>query len=93
VGERRRLPLYKKKFPGGAYEKTRSGTTITICHALRRCAPFAPSRVEGLPAEHPALLLRVDFNDVSEMARSIIERYERCEIGFGVHTSSTNSSR
>src|ERR1035437_5127387 len=31
-------------------------------------------------AEHPGLLLRVDFNDVSGMARSIIERYERAEI-------------
>jgi F-type H+-transporting ATPase subunit gamma len=31
-------------------------------------------------AEHPGLLLRVNFDDVAEMARSIIERYERCEI-------------
>jgi F-type H+-transporting ATPase subunit gamma len=31
-------------------------------------------------AEHVGLLLRVDFDDVSEMARSIIERYELAEI-------------
>ena len=31
-------------------------------------------------AEHPGLLLRVDYNDVSAMARSIVERYERAEI-------------
>jgi F-type H+-transporting ATPase subunit gamma len=72
------IALYKKKIAAANYEKTEqhydndlSAHYDTIRH---RAQPIE------VVAEHPGLLLRVDFNDVSDMARSIIERYERAEI-------------
>jgi F-type H+-transporting ATPase subunit gamma len=72
------IALYKKKFPAANYEKTEqhydndlSTHYDTVRH---RAQPIE------VAAEHPGLLLRVEFEDVSEMARSIIERYERAEI-------------
>ena len=72
------IALYKKKFPAAAYEKTEQhydNDLATHFDVVRhRAQPIE------VAAEHPGLLLRVDFNDVSEVARSIIERYERAEI-------------
>ena len=72
------IALYKKKFPAANYEKTEqhydndlSTHYDTIRH---RAQPIE------VAVEHVGLLLRVDFDDVSELARSIIERYERAEI-------------
>jgi F-type H+-transporting ATPase subunit gamma len=72
------IALYKKKYIAANYEKTEqhydndlSTHYDTVRH---RAQPIE------VAVEHPGLLLRVDFNDVSEMARSIIERYERAEI-------------
>jgi F-type H+-transporting ATPase subunit gamma len=72
------IALYKKKFTAANYEKIEqhydndlSTHYDTIRH---RAQPIE------VALEHAGLLLRVDFNDVSEMARSIIERYERAEI-------------
>ena len=72
------IALYKKKFAPASYEKTEqhydndlSTHYDTVRH---RAQPIE------VAAEHPGLLLRVEFEDVSEMARSIIERYERAEI-------------
>src|SRR5580704_3626113 len=72
------IGLYKKKFPAANYEKTErhyDNDLSTHYDVVRHRAQ--PVEVA---AEHPGLLLRVDFNDVAEMARSIIERYERAEI-------------
>jgi F-type H+-transporting ATPase subunit gamma len=72
------IALYKKKFPAANYEKTEQrydNDLSTHYDVLRhRAQPIE------VATEHPGLLLRVDFNDVSDMARSIIERYERAEI-------------
>ncbi len=72
------IGLYKKKFAAANYEKTErhyDNELSTHYETLRhRAQPIE------VVAEHPGLLLRVDFGDVSEMARSIIERYERAEI-------------
>jgi F-type H+-transporting ATPase subunit gamma len=72
------IALYKKKFAAANYEKTEqhydndlSTHYDTIRH---RAQPIE------VALEHAGLLLRVAFEDVSEMARSIIERYERAEI-------------
>jgi F-type H+-transporting ATPase subunit gamma len=72
------IALYKKKYPAANYEKTEqhydndlSTHYDTVRH---RAQPIE------VAAEHPGLLLRVNFEDVAEMARSIIERYEREEI-------------
>jgi F-type H+-transporting ATPase subunit gamma len=72
------IGLYKKKYPAANYEKTEehydndlSTHYDTIRH---RAQPIE------VAAEHSGLLLRVEYHDVSEMARSIIERYERAEI-------------
>jgi F-type H+-transporting ATPase subunit gamma len=72
------IALYKKKFPAANYEKTEQhydNDLSTHYETLRH-----RSQAIEVAAEHPSLLLRVDFNDVSEMARSIIERYERAEV-------------
>jgi F-type H+-transporting ATPase subunit gamma len=72
------IALYKKKFAPANYEKTEQhydNELSTHYDVVRhRAQPIE------VAAEHPGLLLRVDFKDVSEMAWSIIERYERAEI-------------
>jgi len=72
------IGLYKKKFAAAIYEKIEQhydNDLSTHYDSIRhRAQPIE------VATEHPGLLLRVEFNDVSEMARSIIERYERAEI-------------
>jgi F-type H+-transporting ATPase subunit gamma len=72
------IGLYKKRYVAANYEKTEEhydNDLATHYDVIRhRAQPIEVS------AEHLNLLLRVDFNDVSAMARSIIERYERAEI-------------
>jgi F-type H+-transporting ATPase subunit gamma len=72
------IGFYKKRFPAANYEKTErhydndlSTHFDTVRH---RAQPIE------VVAEHAGLLLRVNIDDVSEMARAIIERYERAEI-------------
>jgi F-type H+-transporting ATPase subunit gamma len=72
------IALYKKRFAAANYEKTErhyDNDLSTHYDVVRhRAQPIE------VAAEHPGLLLRVDFNDVTAMAWSIIERYERAEI-------------
>ena len=72
------IGLYKKRFPAANYEKTERhyDNDLAVHYDIirHRAQPIEVS------AEHPSLLLRTDFHDISEMARSIIERYERTEI-------------
>ena len=72
------IALYKKKYPAANYEKTErhyDNDLSTHFDVVRhRAQPIE------VAAEHPGLLLRVNFDDVSDMARGIIERYERAEI-------------
>jgi F-type H+-transporting ATPase subunit gamma len=72
------IGFYKKKYAAANYEKIEqhydndlSTHFDTVRH---RAQPIE------VVAEHAGLLLRVNIDDVSEMARSIIERYERAEI-------------
>ena len=72
------IGFYKKRFPAANYEKTeqRYDNEMAVHYDVirHRAQPIEVS------AEHPNLLLRTEFDEVSEMARSIIERYERAEI-------------
>ena len=72
------IALYKKRFPAAEYEKTErhyDNDLSTHFDVIRhRAQPIE------VAAEHVGMLLRVDIDDVSDMAWSIIERYERAEI-------------
>ncbi len=72
------IALYKKKYVAANYEKTEQhydNDLSTHYDTIRQRAQ--PIEVA---LEHAGLLLRVAFEDVSDMARNIIERYERAEI-------------
>ncbi len=72
------IGLYKKKFPAANYEKTEqhydNDLSVHYDRVRHRAQPIE------VAAEHVGMLLKVDFKDVSEMARAIIARYERAEI-------------
>jgi len=72
------IALYKKKYPAANYQKTEQhydNDLSTHYETVRhRAQPIE------VAVEHAGLLLRVTFDEVSEMARGIVERYERAEI-------------
>jgi F-type H+-transporting ATPase subunit gamma len=72
------IGFYKRKFPAATYEKTEEhydNDLSTHYETIRhRAAPIE------VAAEYPDLLLKAEFTAVSELARSIIERYSRSEI-------------
>jgi len=72
------IALYKKKYPAANYEKTEQHYDNELS------THYETVRHRGQPievaVEHAGLLLRVNFDEVSEMARGIVERYERAEI-------------
>ena len=72
------IGLYKKRFAAANYEKTErhydNDLAVHYDVIRHRAQPIEVS------VEHPTLLLRTDFHEVAEMARSIIERYQRTEI-------------
>jgi len=72
------IGLYKRKYPAAVYEHKEelydndlSGHIEDIRH---RAAPIE------VVAEHPTLLVKADFDDVTELANSIVDRYESVEI-------------
>jgi F-type H+-transporting ATPase subunit gamma len=72
------IGFYKKRFDAAQYEKTEEhydNDLSTHYETIRQ----RKSQIE-VAAEHPDLLLKSEFHAVSEMAKSIIERYERAEI-------------
>jgi F-type H+-transporting ATPase subunit gamma len=72
------IALYKKRFPAAVYEHKEE----LYDNDLARHIEDIRHRAEPIEvaAEHPAMLLRASFDDVTEMAHSIIKRYERAEI-------------
>ena len=72
------IGLYKKRFPAANYEHKEelydNDLSKHIEDIRHRGAPIE------VAAEHPTMLVRADFDDVTEMAHSIIARYERAEI-------------
>ncbi|NYF79531.1 F0F1 ATP synthase subunit gamma [Granulicella arctica] len=72
------IALYKKRVPAANYEKTEEhydNELSTHFGTIRHRA----AKVE-VTAEHQDLLLKAEFEAVSKMSHSIIERYERAEI-------------
>lgn len=72
------IGFYKRRFAAADYEKKEEhydNDLSTHYETVRHRA----GQIE-VAAEHPDLLLRAEFGAVSEVARSIIERYERAEI-------------
>jgi F-type H+-transporting ATPase subunit gamma len=75
---RKARDLVGKKYPAAVYEKKEEhydNELATHYEVLRHRA--APIEVTG---DHPTLLLKVDIDEVAELAHSIIERYTRAEI-------------
>ena len=72
------IGMYKRRFPAANYEKTEehydNDLSVHYESIRHRAEPIE------VAAEHPDLLLKGSFEDVSAMARSIVERYERAEI-------------
>jgi F-type H+-transporting ATPase subunit gamma len=72
------ISFYKKRFPAANYEKKEEhydNDLATHFETIRHRAE--PIEVTG---EHPTMLLKIEFDEVSDLAHSIIERYERAEI-------------
>jgi F-type H+-transporting ATPase subunit gamma len=72
------IGLYKKRFPAAVYEHTEelydNELSKHIENIRHREAPIE------VAAEHPTLLLKTDFEEVTRLAHSIVDRYEHCEI-------------
>ncbi len=70
--------FYKRRYPAAAYEKTEehydNDLSVHYGTIRHRAAPIE------VAAEHVDLLVKLDFDAVSDIAHSIIERYERAEI-------------
>ena len=72
------IAFYKRKYPAANYEKTEEhydNDLATHFETIRHRA----GQIE-VAAEHPDLLVKTDVKAVSDLAHSIIERYERSEI-------------
>ncbi len=77
VGRKAR-DLFRKRYPTAVYEKKEEhydNDLSTHYETIRHRS--APVEVTG---EHQTLLLKLDFDEVSAMSDSIVERYERAEI-------------
>jgi F-type H+-transporting ATPase subunit gamma len=75
---RKAIGFYKKKYVAANYQKTEEhydNDLSTHYETIRHRA----DKVE-VAAEHADLLLRADFGAVTEISKSIIDRYERAEI-------------
>jgi F-type H+-transporting ATPase subunit gamma len=75
---RKARDLIGKKYPAAVYEKTEEhydNDLATHFETIRHRAH--PIETVG---DHPTLLLKVDIDEVSNLAHSIIERYSRAEI-------------
>ena len=72
------IGLYKRKYPAAVYEHKEE----LYDNELARHIEDIRHRAQPIEvaAEHPDLLIKGDIGPVSEMAHSIIDRYERAEI-------------
>ena len=72
------IGLYKKRFPAAIYEHKEEVYDNDLSRHIEdirhRAAPME------VAAEHPTLLIKADFNEVTAIANSIVARYERAEI-------------
>src|SRR5580704_4256915 len=72
------ISLYKRKYPAAVYEHKEE----LYDNDLSKHIEDIRHRVEPIEvsAEYPTMLVKASFDEVNEMARSIIKRYERAEI-------------
>jgi F-type H+-transporting ATPase subunit gamma len=72
------IGFYKKKYPAAIYEHVEQHYDNDLARHVddvrQRVAPVE------VAAEHPTMLVRVDYEDVNAMTHSIVKRYERAEI-------------
>jgi F-type H+-transporting ATPase subunit gamma len=72
------IGLYKKRYPAAVYEHKEEHYDNDLAKHIEdirhRAAPIE------VAAEHPTLLVKAEITPVSEVAHSIIARYERAEI-------------
>ena len=72
------IGFYKRRFPAAQYEHKEELYDNDLAKHIEdirhRQAPIE------VAAEHPSLLAKTDFGDVTELAHSIVARYERAEI-------------
>ena len=70
--------FYKKRFPAANYEHKEE----LYDNELSKHIEDIRHRVEPIEvaAEHPTLLVKISFDDVTELAHSIVDRYESAEI-------------
>jgi F-type H+-transporting ATPase subunit gamma len=77
VGRKAR-DIFRKRYPAAVYEKKEEhydNDLATHYETIRHRAQ--PIEVTG---DHPTILLKIGIDEVSDMARSIVERYTRAEI-------------
>jgi F-type H+-transporting ATPase subunit gamma len=75
---RKARDLFRKRYPAAVYEKKEEhydNDLSTHFETLRHRAE--PVEVTG---DHPTLLLKLEFDEVTELSRSIVERYTNSEI-------------
>jgi F-type H+-transporting ATPase subunit gamma len=72
------IGLYKKKYPAAVYEHKEE----LYDNDLSKHIEDIRHRAVGVEvaAEHPTLLLKTTFDEVTKLAHSIVDRYERAEI-------------
>ncbi len=77
VGRKAR-DTFRKRYPAAVYEKKEEhydNDLATHYETIRHRAQ--PIEIAG---DHPTILLKIDIDEVSDMARSIVDRYTRAEI-------------
>jgi F-type H+-transporting ATPase subunit gamma len=72
------IGLYKKKYPAAIYEHTEELYDNELSKHIEDNRKRAAA-IE-VAAEHPTLLVKSDFDDVTVLANSIVARYEKAEI-------------
>ncbi|HEV2711332.1 MAG TPA: FoF1 ATP synthase subunit gamma [Edaphobacter sp.] len=75
---RKARDMFRKRYPAAVYEKKEEhydNDLATHFETIRHRAQ--PIEITG---EHPTMLLRIDFDEVTDLSHSIIDRYSRSEI-------------
>ena len=72
------IGLYKRRYPAAVYEHKEELYDNDLAKHIEDIRHRAQP-VEVV-AEHPTMLVKADFEDVSKLAHTIVDRYERAEI-------------
>lgn len=75
---RKARDTFRKRYPAAIYEKKEEhydNDLSTHFETIRHRAQ--PIEITG---EHPTMLLKIDFDEVTDLSHSIVDRYSHCEI-------------